>query len=119
MQNKAPEHLYSEVIARLETERRLLSARRRFTAGLALFVLFVAALVPAWSYLASQVAASGFGRYFTLIFSDFGAVTSNWQYFGMSLLESLPVLPVLALLAAFFGMLAALRIILKNRISKI
>ena len=115
MQSKAPEHLYGQVLERIAAERELLSARRRFTAGLALFVVFLAAVLPAWKYLSVEIAASGFGRYFDLVFSDFHAVLSNWKFFGMSLLESLPVLPVLALLGAFFGMLLSLRMIVKNR----
>ena len=51
----------------------------------------LAALVPAYGYLAGRAAISGFSAYLSLIASDGSALMHSWQTFGLAVLESAPI----------------------------
>ena len=63
------------------------------------------ALFPIFVNMVQQLQASGFLNYFSLLFTDGGAMATYWREFSLSLAESLPVfqlaLIILSLLVLF------------------
>ena len=100
----APVGLSERIILFLE-EKMKARARARAILYCGLSALSGIALYAAGGAVVSDVSASGAGTMFSLIFSDFHAVLANWNYFVLSLAESLPVLP-LALAFISIGVLA-------------
>lgn len=78
--------------------------RERRSAILKLAVYSSASAFVAFLFISSLSAANaafyqnGTSQLFSLIFSDFQSILANWNYFALSLVESLPVLPVIYLL---------------------
>ena len=61
--------------------------------------------VPAVVMTVRAFAASNFGSYLSLFFSDAGSINLYWRELGMGLAESLPVVSI-ALMGALVGTLA-------------
>jgi ABC-type phosphate/phosphonate transport system permease subunit len=93
---------------RLERERRRAFRIRIALAG-SIGLAALAAFVPAWNFLSSEAAQSGFAQFASLVFSDFSVVTAYWKDFLLSLLESLPVYGSLAVLGSLFAFGLSLR----------
>lgn len=55
--------------------------------------------VPAIKYIGATVAQSGFGEYFSLVFSDSGLIVSHFQDFMLLIADALPVTGGIALVA--------------------
>jgi hypothetical protein len=90
--------LRARILARLGTEQqRLLSVRRRWSvAG-----VMVSGLIffGAWFQYSDALVQSDFWLLSSLLFSDLGAIMVSSQDFAFSLLETLPVIPLLVLMA--------------------
>jgi hypothetical protein len=105
---QAPEGLFAKVMSRIQQEKQYRMLQRRiiiFSFGL---VASVGAIIPVFKAVQAGFAESGFWRFFSLLFSDFEVVTTYWQSFALSLLETLPVMSLIMLSAAilvFFGLL--------------
>lgn len=70
-----------------------------------------AALVPALHYAIKSFGETGFYEYGSLLFSDGTLLVASWQEFVSSILEALPVLPLIALSSvAFIIVLSCARI---------
>jgi hypothetical protein len=97
-------------IADAETHR----FRRRivFFAGLAMIA--AASFVPAWRELSRELSSSGFSSFLSLLSSDTASFLADWKEFLMSLLESLPVFGLAAVLGALFTLLSSLRLLALN-----
>lgn len=106
--------LFSKVMNRLKAEKRLRQIRRRVFIFSAIFVLSCLAFVPAVIYAWREFESSGFGSYFSLIFFDFKTIASSWQEYILTLLESLPVFGLAAVLVVVFTILSSLRALAKN-----
>ena len=92
-----PEGLFEAILARIDAARRRhAQTYLALRAGLALLSLVV--LVPALQYAASQFAASGFFSYLSLAFSDSATMTTYWRELGLSLLDSLPSIALIAVI---------------------
>lgn len=98
---------------RIEGERQAAAMRRGFLISLTALVGVIVVMIPAWNTFRMDFVRSGFGQYLTLLFWDSKTVLVNWQDFGLSLLESLPVISTTALLAMVFVLLFTLRLVLK------
>jgi hypothetical protein len=108
-QNQLPEfsdYLFSKIIAGINREQRTLRLKKLkihlwtaagFLAGT--LVLFAVALETSLKAFA-QTPTSNF---ISLMFTDFGVVVSNWQDYGFSVLETLPLGAMAFLLAAFLA----------------
>lgn len=94
-----PANLFDAIMARISEEERFLSVKKRLVLFSATILVSAGAAIPAANVLGREFAQSGFSHFLSLMFSDFGAVTANWQDFGLLLLESLPA----ASIAAFFA----------------
>jgi len=71
-------------------------------------------LAPVSKSVYINFAESGFFKFFSLIFSDFNAVMASWKNYLISLLETLPVMNLILLLAVFLIFLEALKFLAKN-----
>ena len=109
-----PGGLLAKIIYRINEERRFLTIRRRiflFSIGL---VGSLVAFIPAFKMAKSGLIESGFTQFFSLLFSDAGIVIANWQSYSYSLLETLPVLGLMALLATVLVFLESLKLLSKD-----
>jgi hypothetical protein len=89
--------------ALLERDERI--ARLKLWGFSVVGFISLAALVPTVRILSDDLAQSGFFDYFSLLavgFSFNSSVFSYWRELGLSLLESLPALIILFLLALIF-----------------
>ena len=71
-------------------------------------------LIPAVYEFATQLRASGFTTFFSLLFTDSKTVADAWQDFCYSLLESLPVGLLMSSVGLLMISLAAGRHLLKD-----
>ncbi len=108
-----PSGLQGSVLARLAWERRH-AARRRLCAQGSLAVLSLAGSVPAVQYAVREFAATGFSQFFSLLFSDRGIVLTYWREFGLSLVESLPILGIVVVLVTAFALISSLSSAARN-----
>ncbi len=92
-----PHGLLDRVLARVA-----LAHRRRAQLHLALYGGFalcsVLLLLPALQYASTQFAASGFFSYLSLFFSDSSVAATYWRELGLSLVDSLPSIALIAVL---------------------
>jgi hypothetical protein len=95
----APGGLYEAVLARITRARQLHARRKTFLLGVISLVCGLT-LVPALQYTNQELLASGFYNYMSLAFSDSTLVFSAWRVFAFSLLESLPSIALLLVLAS-------------------
>ena len=92
-EERVPAGLPERIIAFLERKMRAQARTRAI-----LYCLF-SAISGVVLYIAGSAAVTGLAtggaiQIFSLVFSDIHAVVVNWQYFFLSLFESLPVLPL-------------------------
>lgn len=108
-----PDGLLVKTLDRLEKarERRAISRLTLLSLGL---IASATALVPLGRMFYAEISASGFWQFFSLIFSDFGAVTAVWQNFILTLLETLPVYSLAGILAMTFVSLELLKYLSGN-----
>jgi hypothetical protein len=71
-------------------------------------------IVLSIQYAVSSLAQSGFFQYASLIFSDADILTAYWQGFAFSLIETVPLLAITFMLAAFAAFLVSLRMLATN-----
>ncbi len=75
--------------------------RRRFFAWVAVMVLSLAVVIPAFMFFSSEAAASGLGQYVALISLSPGTAIAHWSDVLASLSESIPVISLTILAGAF------------------
>jgi len=78
------------------------------------FAAQVAQIVPAYSYMLSELAGSGFRGYVSLLLSDGVTLTVYWKEFGLTILESFPTVGVTLLCASILVALGMFRLAVKN-----
>ncbi len=98
--SRTPSGLPERIILFLETKMKARARTRAILYCVCSAVSGIALYASGQAFVA-RLQASGSGRIFSLVFSDFQSVVANWKYFLMSLFESLPVTSlILALIAA-------------------
>jgi hypothetical protein len=105
-----PFGLKERILKKIRQEQRLAIIKTRiviFSVGL---ISSIFAFIPALNLLINELNRSGFTKFFSLISSDLSFVAEYWQIFSLSLLESLPVVGLIA----FFGVIFVLLVSLKN-----
>ncbi|MFA5358199.1 MAG: hypothetical protein WC310_00020 [Patescibacteria group bacterium] len=103
-----------EVILRLHSKRRILAIRQRIAIFGVAVSLSAVALVYAAKLFISGIYQTGFAQFFSLVFSDFGTVVLSWQSFAMTLLESLPILQLVALFVSVLLFLEFIRLLARD-----
>jgi hypothetical protein len=114
-QLSAPPGLFEAVMRRIEYEKQAQIARRRFALALSFAPVIIIVAIPVWQSFTADMVRTGFWQYFSLAFSDFRIVMSDWKDFGLGLLESLPILSTVAFLSVVLGGLLVAKYALKYR----
>lgn len=96
-----PKHLKMAVLKRIKTEQLKMQMRKKVL-YMSSFVVSGIAVFASVAIFGKEILASDFWSIASLAFSDMGTVATHWQDFGLSLLETLPVLSIIALLAPVF-----------------
>lgn len=89
-------------------------ARAYLAVSTVTFLASIAGLVFSTKFLFQAFYSSEFYNYFSLIFSDPDTILGIWQNIAISLVESLPVIAVIALLVAVWSLLASIRVMARN-----
>lgn len=96
---EAPRDLEARIVLRIDAEEKRISNLKTWVFGsstLASFGLSLWAVV----YLVKSANQSGFGQYFSLIFSENGSVFAYWRELSLALAESLPITSLIMFLTA-------------------
>ena len=111
-----PDGLFAQTISRLELEKKRSAVRHRRIAIISLLGLVgsLIAFIPSIRLVWSEFSASSFMEFFALLFSDSGVVVAYWQNFATALLESLPFMGLIFLLATVVAFLESLRFLLRD-----
>lgn len=107
------EKLRARILARIDFKIKRFATIRLVFSALATTASLVA-VIPSFQYATREFSQSGFYRYFSLIFSDSGAVIASWREFSLSLIESLPITEAVIFLATIFASLLFARLTAKN-----
>lgn len=106
-----PEHLFPQILRRITLlEHR--AARLRFALFSGTTTISLLLMVAATRYAWGSFAQSSFSSYASLLTSDGSAVLLYWKEFAFSLIESVPLMGLTALLAAIFGLLLSFKLTL-------
>lgn len=106
--------LLGKIMQRIEHERCLQIMRWKAALFGLLSALSLASLAPALSAFKSDLAQSGFAEFLSLAVLDTGTVLASWQNFGLALLESLPAISIIGLLAVTLMLLLSLKFLSQN-----
>lgn len=108
-----PKGLEAKVLLRI-ARARVLHARIRLALFGCVGAVATASVIPAYSYAASELAGSGFGSYAALLLSDGATLAFYWKEFGLTLLESFPVVGTTLLCATTLLSLSMFRLAAKS-----
>jgi ABC-type phosphate/phosphonate transport system permease subunit len=111
---KPPNDLLGKIMKRINQEKKILTLKRRLVLLAAGLIGAIILFIPALRAVISGFAESGFAQYFSLLFSDAEIVLAYWQNYALSLLETLPVMSVILLLATIFAILELLKLLAKD-----
>ena len=111
-QNTVPTDLFNKVMAAIAEERARLNAIRIFIVSTLFCVGALVSTFFVWNGFVRELASSGFGQYAALAFLDFKAVLTNWQDYGMSLLESFPVVNAAELIGEAVLVMVSIKLII-------
>lgn len=105
--------LFGRVMDRIHlAERRRIRIRVTFFATMLMASIFVG--VDSFRLIQTGLNESGFLAFWSLIFTDTGAMLTYWQNLGMSLLESLPVMSIALFLTATLVFLESLNLLARD-----
>jgi hypothetical protein len=107
--------LLDRVLLAIKKEQRRQQARKLAFVLVLLLVVSVAATSFSWTILVGQLAKSGFIYFIKAALSDFATFLSLWQDFGLAVLESLPILGLVALMASIGLFVFTLRWFLREK----
>ena len=109
-----PGGLLQRIMARIQYERRLMSLKKRIIIFSLTLIISLAAVIFISKMTMSVATASGYTSFFSLIFSDLRIVLINWQSYGLSLLESFPVLGATGVLVAILILMESLKYLVED-----
>lgn len=109
-----PGDLFKKIMHRIHEERRLLIIKRRLVIFSISLIGSIVAFIPAFQTVKTGFIESGFTEYLSLLFSDTGIVVTYWQNFTFSLLETLPIMSLVAFLITMLVFLESLKLLAKN-----
>lgn len=108
-----PAGLTEKILLKIKNRQKFLIIRRLVASSIGA-ITSIALFIPALKTAQAAVMESGFLQFFSLLFYDFKIVIANWQSFSLSLLESLPVMGLVMVLAVILIFLGSLNFLIKN-----
>ena len=109
-QEDALHGLFENILERIDKER-IRRVERRIVLICAGLAVSVGILIPVFERMRTALVDSGFMQLASLVFSDSGIVFSEWRNFSIAVLESLPILNIVAFLSVIFVVLNLLRFV--------
>jgi hypothetical protein len=106
--------LFGKIIQRIQNERRLRSIKRRIAFFSVGTVFSIVAFIFTLQMARAGFAESGFFQFFSLLFSDFSSVVLYWRNFGLTLLETLPVVSLTVFLGSVLLLMELLKLLANN-----
>lgn len=108
------QNLFERIVSRIKLEEKFVYVKSKlifFSCGVvASLVAFILSAISTHT----EIIKSGFSNFFSLIFSDFQVVMANWQSFGISLIETLPIVNVVILLVTASIFILLLKVFSKS-----
>ena len=108
-----PENLRSSIMVGIRTEEQK-RARVWLVVAVCIALSAIASIPALVQYAVSSLYQSSFYTYLSLVFSDPDVVGQYWREFGLTLLESLPVVGIILCLIAAFALLMSLKLFARN-----
>lgn len=113
LEHNPPAGLLGVVMARVTAEEARRARVNSFVfSGVTLVSLIVAIIM--FEYAAQEFAQSEFLQYFSLVFSDAGAVLASWKEFLLVLAESVPLTELIFALIATLISFGSIKAVIKN-----
>jgi len=103
-----PSNMLERVMFRIEMEIQKRAQKQRYIWGI-VSISSLFAFIGSCIYAFEAFSTSGFGNYFSLMLSDSSSALLFWRQLGLSLIESLPVVGVILLLASISLLLWSIR----------
>ncbi len=110
-----PLGLFDRIILAIKREQELRHTKRLLFGFLILLVASFVATPFSWAILASQVNDSGIFYFVIAALSDFKNFLAFWQDFGLAILESLPIMGIMAFTISIGMNLFILRLFLHKK----
>lgn len=110
-QPKPSAELLGRILLRIEFEKELMAIRRNFFWLSVFSAASFSVIVFSWINFQNVAYESGLFQIVSLIFTDFGTIISNYQDFIISVVEAMPILAIVGLMAGvliFFELSLAL-----------
>lgn len=109
-----PADLLDKVVFRVKREQRMALIKRRLAISAGAGLSALAALVFVGGVFIDDANQSGFLQFFSLIFSDWSILLYSWKEFSFSLLESMPVFSLAALLAITVILISSFKFLIED-----
>ncbi len=93
-------YLLAKIMSRLNYEKQIKALRPKLWAAAGLFLGSLILLILTADFSWHAFIQTPTFQYISLVFTDFGQVAANWQDYGFSILESLPLAAVTSLAGA-------------------
>jgi len=110
-----PAGLFDRIILAIKREQELRHTRRLVFGFAGLLVASFAAVPFSWTMLVNQVESSGIFYFVSTAVSDFGTFLALWQDFGLAILESLPIVGIVAFTISLGMAIFTLRLFLYKK----
>jgi len=110
-----PAGLFDRIILAIKREQELQHTRRLVFGFAGLLVTSFVAIPFSWTILSSQVESSGISYFVSTAVSDFGTFFLFWQDFSLAILESLPLMGMIAFAASLGIAVFTLRLFLYRK----
>ncbi len=109
-----PAGLFIKVLNRIEAEERIILLKRRIFIFSCAILGSSIGLVFSFDFVRKAMITSGFGDFFSLIFSDSMIVLNYWQNFFLTLLESFPIIEAIFFLGIVLLLLQLTKLISRD-----
>ena len=110
-----PAGLFDRIILAIKREQELQHTKKLVFGFAGLLVVSFAAVPFSWAMLVNQVESSGISYFISTAFNDFGTFLILWQDFGLAIIESLPLIGIIAFAISIGMALFTLRLFLYKK----
>ena len=110
-----PAGLFDRIILAIKREQELQQTKRLLFGFLFLLVVSFIATPFSWTILINQIESSGISYFISTALSDFGTFIALWQDFSLAILESLPIMGIVAFAISLGMTLFTLRLFLHRK----
>ncbi|MBU3906186.1 hypothetical protein KKC83_02240 [Patescibacteria group bacterium] len=114
-QQEPPKDLFGRIILAIKREQESRRTKRLLFGFLTLLLTSLIAAPLSGAMLASQVESSGLSYFISAAISDLGTFFVLWPDFGLAMLESLPLMGILAFTISLGISIFTLRLFLHRR----